>query len=167
MTLSMQERLQLLEELARRLERRRDELIEAEGEDIGTPCRAAAMELSMAVDYLRTMELDVPEVEGKAPYGTVAAILPYDAPPVMVARVGGAAILGGNRFRFSFSSQTPRTALLFQEIMAGLDPFTAVVGLDNRAFGQQCVRDPEVRVLFISGGGEVGAEYEQQAQHFD
>ncbi len=167
MTLSLPERLQLLEELARRLEARRDDLIEAEGEDIGTPCRAAAMELTMAVEHLRTMALEVPYVEGKAPYGTVAAILPYDAPPVMVARVGGAAVLGGNRFRFSFSSQTPRTTLLFQEIMAGLDPFTAVVGLDNRVFGQECVRDPDVRVLFISGGGEVGAAYEKQAGQFD
>ena len=106
-------------------------------------------------------------VAGKAPYGTVAAILPYDAPPVMVARVGGAAILGGNQFRFSCSSQTPRTARLFQEVVAGLPGFTAVVGLDNREFGRACVDDPEVRVFFISGGGEVGAAYDSQALHFD
>ena len=98
---------------------------------------------------------------GKAPYGTVAAILPYDAPPVMVARVGGAAILGGNQFRFSCSSQTPRTARLFAEVVAGLPGFTAVVGMDNREFGRACVDDPEVRVFFISGGGEVGAAYER------
>ncbi len=106
-------------------------------------------------------------VEGKAPYGTVAAILPYDAPPVMVARVGGAAILGGNQFRFSCSSQTPRTARLFQEVVAGLPGFTAMVGLDNREFGRACVDDPQVRVFFISGGGELGAVYEKQAHHFD
>jgi acyl-CoA reductase-like NAD-dependent aldehyde dehydrogenase len=97
----------------------------------------------------------------------VAAILPYDAPPVMVGRVGGAAILGGNQFRFSCSSQTPRTARLFQEIVTGLPGFTAVVGLDNREFGRACVDDPEVRVFFISGGGEVGAAYYSQALHFD
>jgi acyl-CoA reductase-like NAD-dependent aldehyde dehydrogenase len=160
-------RLKILSQLGETLARRRDDLLDAEAEDIGTPCTAAAMEVDMAVEHLRTMALEVPYVEGKAPYGTVAAILPYDAPPVMVARVGGAAILGGNKFRFSCSSQTPRIARLFQEIVAGLPGFTAVTGLDNREFGRQCVNDPEVRVFFISGGGEVGAVYEKQAHHFD
>ena len=160
-------RLKIIQKLADRLEQRRDDLMEAEAEDIGTPCTAAAMEVDMAVEHLRTMAQEVPYVEGKAPYGTVAAVLPYDAPPVMVARVGGAAILGGNRFLFSCSSQTPRTARLFKEVVAGLPGFTAVVGLDNREFGQECVDDPQVRVFFISGGGAVGAIYERQAQHFD
>ena len=113
-------RLEILQKLADRLEQHRDDLMEAEAEDIGTPCTAVAMEVDMAVSHLRTMTLEVPYVEGKAPYGTVAAILPYDAPPVMVARVGGAAILGGNQFRFSCSSQTPRTARLFAGNRGGL-----------------------------------------------
>jgi acyl-CoA reductase-like NAD-dependent aldehyde dehydrogenase len=162
-----EQRLAVLSELAHRLVQRREDLAVAEAEDIGTPCSAVAMEVDMAVEHLLTMAQEVPYVAGKAPYGTVAAILPYDAPPVMVARVGGAAILGGNRFRFSCSSQTPRVAQLFQEIVAGLPGFTPVVGMDNREFGRQCVHDPEVRVFFISGGGEVGAAYEQQARHFD
>jgi acyl-CoA reductase-like NAD-dependent aldehyde dehydrogenase len=160
-------RLAVLHELAERLAQRRDDLAEAEAEDIGTPCSAVAMEVDMAVAHLRTMEQEVPLVAGKTPYGTVAAILPYDAPPVMVARVGGAAILGGNQFRFSCSSQTPRTARLFAEVVAGLPGFTAVVGIDNREFGRSCVDDPQVRVFFISGGGEVGATYEREAHHFD
>ena len=160
-------RLAVLHELAERLVRRRDDMMEAEAEDIGTPCTAVAMEVDMAVEHLRTMALETPFVAGKTPYGTVAAILPYDAPPVMVARVGGAAILGGNQFRFSCSSQTPRTARLFQEVVAGLPGFTAVVGMDNREFGRVCVEDPQVRVFFISGGGEVGAIYAGQAHRFD
>jgi acyl-CoA reductase-like NAD-dependent aldehyde dehydrogenase len=160
-------RLEILQQLADRMEQRRADFMTAEGEDIGTPCSAVAMEMDMAVSHLRTMAIEVPLVTGKAPYGTVAAILPYDAPPVMVARVGGAAILGGNRFRFSCSSQTPLTARLFAEVVAGLPGFTAVVGMGNREFGRACVNDPEVRVFFISGGGEVGAAYEREARHFD
>jgi acyl-CoA reductase-like NAD-dependent aldehyde dehydrogenase len=167
MNQDLKARLSILQELAERLEERRSDLLEAEGQDIGTPCTAAGMEVDMAVEHLRTMAEEVPYVEGKAPYGTVAAILPYDAPPIMAARVGGAAILGGNKFRFSCSSQTPRTARLLQEIVAGLPPFTAVTGLDNREFGRDCVRDSEVRVLFISGGGEVGASYAEEARAFD
>src|SRR4030042_4654978 len=115
--------LAVLHELAERFIRYRSDLIAAEGEDIGTPCTAAAMEVDMGVEHLRTMAQEVPFVAGKAPYGTVAAILPYDASPVMVARVGGAAILGGNRFRFSCSSQAPRTARLLKEVVAGLSGF--------------------------------------------
>jgi acyl-CoA reductase-like NAD-dependent aldehyde dehydrogenase len=81
-----------------------------------------------------------------------------------VARVGGAAILEGNRFRFSCSSQTPRTARLLQKIVAGLSPFTAVTGMGNREFGRARVHDLQVRVLFMSGGGEVGAAYAQEAR---
>jgi acyl-CoA reductase-like NAD-dependent aldehyde dehydrogenase len=160
-------RLELLVQLGAVLALRRADLIAAAGEDIGTPCTAAAMEVDMAVEHLQTMALEAPYVEGKAPYGTVAAILPYDASPVMVARVGGAAILGGNQFRFSCSSQAPRTGRLLQEVVAGLPGFTAVVGLDNREFGRACVHDPEVRVFFISGGGELGADYAREAHHFD
>ncbi len=167
MSKEIEARLTVLRELAERMAGRRADLLAAEGEDIGTPVTAAAMEVDMAVEHLRTMPVEAPYVAGKAPYGTVAAIMPYDAPPVMLARVGGAAILGGNQFRFSFSSQTPRLARLFQEIVAPFPDFTPVVGLDNRKFGQQCVDDPQVRVFFISGGGEVGAAYESQARHFD
>jgi len=163
----MEKRLKLLQELAARLARRREELVTAAGEDIGAPCRVAGIEMDLAVEHLRTMAVEVPQVEGKSPYGTVAAIFPYDAPAVMLARVGGAAILGGNRFRFSFSSQTPRTARLMAEVVAPFPEFEAVVGMDNHHFGEQCVRDPLVRVLFISGGGEVGAVYAREAHAFD
>jgi acyl-CoA reductase-like NAD-dependent aldehyde dehydrogenase len=163
----MEKRLKLLQELAARLARRREELVAAAGEDIGAPCRVAGVEVDLAVEHLQTMAVEVPQVEGKSPYGTVAAIFPYDAAPVMLARVGGAAILGGNRFRFSFSSQTPITARLMAEVTAPFPEFEPVVGMDNHSFGEHCVKDPQVRVLFISGGGEVGAVYARQAQAFD
>lgn len=104
---------------------------------------------------------------GKIPYGVVAAIFPYDAAPVMLARVGGAAILGGNHFRFSCSSQTPRTAQILREVVAPFPLFNLVTGMDNRDFGAGCVQDPAVRVLFISGGGDVGEIYARHALHFD
>lgn len=163
----IEERLTLLQEVAARLAQRREDLMAAAAEDVGAPCRIAGLEVDLAVEHLKTMAEEVPEVEGKSPYGTVAAIFPYDAAPVMLARVGGAAILGGNRFRFSFSSLTPRTARVMSELVAPFPVFEPVVGLDNRSFGEQCVRDPRVRVFFISGGGELGAVYARQALAFD
>ncbi|MFZ0051453.1 MAG: aldehyde dehydrogenase family protein [Desulfobaccales bacterium] len=160
-------RLELLAELGEALARRRDDLMAAEGEDMGAPCRIAGLEVDLAVAHLKTLAEEAPYVEGKSPYGTVAAIFPYDAPAIMLARVGGAALLGGNRFRFSFSSQTPGAAQVLQEVVAPFPGIEAVTGLNNREFGRRCVQDPEVRVLFISGGGDVGDVYAQEARHFD
>ena len=165
--LSLAKRLEGLKRLGERLAARRAALIEAAGEDTGTPCTVAGMEIDLAVEHLLTMDREVPDVQGKAPYGTVAAVFPYDAVPVMLARVGGAAVLGGNRFRFSCSSQTPRTAALVKEIIAPFPEMALVTGMSNRDFGHEAVLDPEVRVLFISGGGEVGAIYAAEAARFD
>lgn len=160
-------RLELLGRLAEGLAARREELAQAAGEDIGTPHWLGRLEVDLAVEHLGTMSQEMPQVAGKAPYGIVAAIFPYDAAPVMLARVGGAALLGGNRFRFSCSSQTPRQARLLAEVTAPFPEIQAVTGVDNRVFGQQAVADPGVRVLFISGGGEVGAIYAREIASFD
>ncbi|MDP3183181.1 MAG: aldehyde dehydrogenase [Desulfobaccales bacterium] len=167
MSPEIEARLELLRQLAERLAVRREALVTAAGEDTGTPGTIAGLEVDLAVEHLHTMALEVPQVEGKSPYGTVAAIFPYDAPPIMLARVGGAALLGGNRFRYSCSSLTPRTAKLLAEVVAPFAEIQAVTGMDNRTFGQHCVHDPEVRVFFISGGGEVGAVYAKEAHAFD
>ena len=53
-------RLEILQQLADRMEQRRADFMTAEGEDIGTPCSAVAMEMDMAVSHLRTMAIEVP-----------------------------------------------------------------------------------------------------------
>jgi betaine-aldehyde dehydrogenase len=163
----IERRLELLARLGAALSRRKADLVAAQVEDIGAPCTVAALEVDLAVEHLKTMAAEVQYVEGKSPYGTVAAIFPYDAPAIMLARVGGAAVLGGNRLRYSCSSQTPRSARVLQEVVAPFLEIETVTDIDNREFGRWCVRDPAVRVLFISGGGAVGEAYAQEAQHFD
>jgi acyl-CoA reductase-like NAD-dependent aldehyde dehydrogenase len=159
-------RLNLLSSLGNVLAAHQDALVAAAGEDIGTPCTVAGIEVQMAAAHLQTMATDVPCVLNKVPYGTVAAIFPYDAVPIMLARVGGAAVLGGNTFRFSFSSQTPQSARLVSDLLPSFPPFQPNLGLDNRTFGAACVADPAVQAFFISGGGEVGRLYEAQAAAF-
>ncbi len=164
---SVRSRIRRCQELAGCLAARRAELVAAAGEDIGSPSTIAGLEVDLAVEHLKTIEEEAPYIEGKAPYGVVAAIFPYDAAPVMLGRVGGAALLGGNRFLFSCSSQTPRTARLLQEIVAPFAEITAVTGVSNQVFGERCITDPQVRVLFIAGGGEVGKLYARSADSFD
>jgi acyl-CoA reductase-like NAD-dependent aldehyde dehydrogenase len=166
-SLDFQQRLHAAKVLAEGIGARRENLAEEAARDAGFPVKVSLMEADLASDHLRTMEEEVPLVQGGDPYGTVAAIFPYDAPVVMLARLGGAALLSGNRLRFSFSSWTPRTAKLLDEIAVPVPSFEPVRGENNRDFGRRCVDDDAVRILFISGASAVGEAYRAQRHHFD
>lgn len=153
--------------LADRLQARRADLQEAAALDAGFPARITRMEVDLSVEHLRTMAEEIPWVEKRKPFGTVAAIFPYDAPAVMLARMGGAALLTGNRLRFSFSSLTPRCAIVLSEICGPVEGLEPIAEMDNREFGEECVRDTSVRVLFMSGASAVGEAYRSHADAFD
>ncbi|MHC1741828.1 MAG: aldehyde dehydrogenase family protein [Syntrophobacteraceae bacterium] len=161
------ERLKAIEVLAERLEARKEDLQEAAAVDAGFPVTITAIEVDLGVQHLRTMHEEIPWVEGRKPYGTVAAIFPYDAGAVMLARLGGSALMTGNRLRFSFTSQTPRTARLIAEVCEPISTVHPVLGMDNRTFGLRCVEDPDVRVLFMSGASAVGEAYRTRHEAFD
>jgi acyl-CoA reductase-like NAD-dependent aldehyde dehydrogenase len=161
------ERLEEIKRLADGLESQTVQLQEAAALDAGFPVKITSVEVKLAVEYLRTMEKEIEWVENGQPYGTVAAIFPYDAPSVMLARLGGSALLTGNRLRFSFSSQTPRTAALIAQLSKPFETFEPVMGQDNRGFGRECVEDEAVRVLFMSGASAVGEAYRSQHSGFD
>ena len=160
-------RLKQIKGLAGSLESRKVDFQEAAALDAGFPVKITSVEVELAVEHLNSMEEEVQWLENGQPYGTVAAIFPYDAPTVMLARLGGAALLTGNQLRFSFSSQTPRSADLIAEISRPLEAFHPVTGTNNRAFGQGCVEDEVVRVLFISGASAVGETYRREHRAFD
>ena len=162
-----QMRLAEIDRLADALERHKSSLAEAAAHDAGFPVKITAIEVDLSVQYLRTMQEEIPLITNGQPYGTVAAIFPYDAPSVMLARLGGSALLTGNRLRFSFSSHTPRTAKVLEKICAPFKSFEPVVGQDNREFGLSCVEDEEIRIFFISGASAVGDVYRRQHQSFD
>jgi len=163
----MRERLEMLAELGRRIEDREGSFCEAMALEIGQAVKVTKEEIRLSVEHLQSMEEDAPLVEGREPYGLVGAIFPYDGPTVMFARWGGAALLGGNRIRVSFSSLTPRTAELMREVCAPWQDLIEVVGKDNWVFGQECIDDPQVRVFYISGSGMVGRSYAKAITFFD
>jgi acyl-CoA reductase-like NAD-dependent aldehyde dehydrogenase len=160
-------RLQEIKQLADALESRKTQLQEAAALDAGFPVKITSVEVELAVDYLQTIEEEIEWLEDGQPYGKVAAIFPYDAPTVMLARLGGSALLTGNRLRFSFSSHTPRSAELIAAISKPFATFEPIVGQDNREFGRNCVKDNSVRVLFISGASAVGEAYRKEHEAFD
>jgi len=160
-------RLEEIGRLANEIKRRKSDLQEAAAQDAGFPIKITAIEVDLAVQHLRTMNEEIPWVEDGEPYGTIATIFPYDAPVVVLARLGGSALLTGNRLRFSLSSQTPRCADLLAEICKPFESLEPVTNQDNREFGNHCVEDQEIRVLFISGASAVGEVYKRQHTSFD
>ena len=109
-------RLDEIQRLADAINRHKTDLMEAAAYDAGFPVTITSIEVELSVDHLRTMEKEIPWVKNGRSYGTVATIFPYDAPTVVLARLGGAALLTGNALRFSLSSQTPRSASVLAEI---------------------------------------------------
>jgi acyl-CoA reductase-like NAD-dependent aldehyde dehydrogenase len=160
-------RLEEIERLADAIERQKSKLQDTAALDAGFPVKITGIEVDLAVDYLRTMKEEIPWVSRGKPYGTVATIFAYDAPTVVLARLGGSALLTGNRLRFSVSSQTPKTAAILAEICESFETIEPMIGLDNREFGKRCVEDGDVRVLFISGASAVGEIYRKHYRSFD
>ncbi|MFC1489289.1 aldehyde dehydrogenase family protein [Thermodesulfobacteriota bacterium] len=163
----LDERLKEITRLADELDCRKNDLQEAGALDAGFPVNITSIEVDLAVEHLRTMDKEIPLMADGPPYGTVATIFPYDAAVVVLARLGGSALLTGNKLRFSLSSQTPRTADLLAEICKSFDSLEPVTHQDNREFGRRCVEDEDIRVLFISGASAVGEVYRQQHESFD
>jgi acyl-CoA reductase-like NAD-dependent aldehyde dehydrogenase len=160
-------RLEEINRLADAIERQRSNLQETAALDAGFPVKITGIEVDLTVDYLRTLKEEIPYVENGKPYGTVATIFAYDAPVVVLGKLGGSALLTGNRLRFSVSSQTPKTAAILAEICDSFNTIDPMVDLDNREFGKRCVEDNDVRVLFISGASAVGETYRKQHRSFD
>jgi acyl-CoA reductase-like NAD-dependent aldehyde dehydrogenase len=160
-------RLERIEQLAAALARNKAKLQQAAADDAGFPIKITSIEVDLAIQHLQTMHEEIPWVENGRPYGTVATIFPYDAPTIVLARLGGAALLTGNRLLFSLSSQTPRTGELLTEICRPFESLSSAIGQDNREFGRRCVADPDIRMLFISGSSAVGEVYRRQHQAFD
>jgi len=160
-------RLEEIDRLADAIERQKSNLQETAAVDAGFPVKITGIEVDLAVDYLRTMKEEIPWIAGGRPYGTVATIFAYDAPAVVLARLGGSTLLTGNRLRFGVSSQTPKTAAILGEICDSFETIEPMIGLDNREFGKRCVEDNDVRVLFISGASAVGEIYRKQHRSFD
>ncbi len=166
--MKIEERLELLANLGKSIGEREDDFVKALAEDLGQAMKVTKAEIALTVEHLTTMEEDLPHLHNREPYGVVGMVLPYDAPTVMFARWVGAAVLGGNKARVSFSSQTPRTNTLMEELCQPYREWIEVItDMDNRDFGVKCVEDPEVRVFFISGSGMVGRVYESAADLFD
>ena len=162
----MNDRLEFLKTLANSIASKKEEIVKSFAEDIGVSVKIGSAEVDMTVDYLSTMEEELPWVEGRKPYGTVGAILPYDASTMMFARICGSAVIGGNKAYVSFSSLTPGVRDIIHEILLDSQYVKINVSFNNRDFSSRCCEDPDIAVFFISGGKHVGELFEKRISCF-
>jgi aldehyde dehydrogenase (NAD+) len=153
---------------------RRDEIAAAITRENGKALREASSEVDSAIkemDYqiaegVRLCGQTVPvEVAGTLAYSTreargpVAIVTPWNFPFNVPGRKGTPALMAGNTVVFKPASLTPRTGLLFTEILAGsgLPPgvINCVTG-GGGSVGAALVGDPRIKAISFTGSTAVG-----------
>jgi aldehyde dehydrogenase (NAD+) len=160
---------------------RRDEIAAAITRENGKALREAQSEVDSAIkemDYqiaegVRLCGQTVPvEVGGTLAYSTreargpVAIVTPWNFPFNVPGRKGTPALMAGNTVIFKPASLTPRTGLLFTEILAasGLPPgvINCVTG-GGANVGAALVGDPRIKAISFTGSTAVGKSIELAA----
>jgi acyl-CoA reductase-like NAD-dependent aldehyde dehydrogenase len=144
---SPRDRAELLRKVAERLKANAPELAELESREVGKPRRdAARFDISFShacfdyfaglADTLHGDILDQGPIEARIiyePYGVVAAILPFNWPPIHFAKKGAPALAAGNTVVIKPGEQAPLTVLRMVEIANEVLPpgvLNAVTGIE-------------------------------------
>jgi acyl-CoA reductase-like NAD-dependent aldehyde dehydrogenase len=167
---SPRERGSLLREVAARIREHVDELAELEAREVGKPRRdALRFDVSFshaAFDYFAGLAdtlhgeiLDQGPIEARVtyePYGVVAAILPFNWPPIHFSKKGAPALAAGNTLVIKPGEQAPLTVLRLVEIANEVLPpgvINAVCGVEA---GAALVSHPGVTRISFTGSTATG-----------
>ncbi|MDO6585833.1 gamma-aminobutyraldehyde dehydrogenase [Salipiger sp. 1_MG-2023] len=99
------------------------------------------------------------------PIGVVASIAPWNYPLMMMAWKLAPALAGGNTVVMKPSEQTPLTALLMAEVLAGILP-TGVVNVitgQGGSVGNTLINHPDIDMVSITGDVATGKKVLQAA----
>jgi acyl-CoA reductase-like NAD-dependent aldehyde dehydrogenase len=172
------ERAAILDRAAGALQERAEEAAQTICAEAGKPIAAARTEAARAVSTLtyaavaaRTLAGEVVPMEGSAagegklaltlrkPIGVVGAVSPFNFPLNLVAHKVAPALAAGCPVVLKPASQTPCSALLLAEVLAGAGlpaGWLNVVPGPAAAIGDVLVADERVRLLTFTGSGQVG-----------
>jgi aldehyde dehydrogenase (NAD+) len=168
------ERQRLLNEIADRIENRRNEFARIETLDNGKPIREARADVAMVADHFRyfagaarTHEGEtVPTGNGKnvetirEPYGVVGQVIPWNFPLLMASWKLAPALAAGNTAVLKPAEETPLSVL---ELMREIDDVlpdgvvNIVTGYGSEA-GAPLTGHPDVRKVAFTGSTAVGKE---------
>ena len=177
--LTLSQRTELLNSIAREIERRSDDFLDAEVSDTGKP-RAIASHLDIprgaanfrvfadAVKNVPTEFFEMTTPEGRkafnyslrVPKGVVAVICPWNLPLLLMTWKVAPALACGNTVVVKPSEETPGTATLLGEVMQNVGVpegvYNVVHGFGAGAAGEHLARHPGVSAITFTGETATG-----------
>jgi len=167
------ERAAMLMKLADALDADADNLALLEAEDVGKPISVSAADIPFITDNIRFFAGAARVQEGKStgeyergftsmirrePLGVTAGICPWNYPLMMVAWKLGPALAAGNTSVLKPAELTPRTTLRLAELAADIFPpgVVNVITGHGSEIGDQLVRNPDVRLVSVTGDTSTG-----------
>ena len=167
------ERAAMMLKLADALDADADNLALLEAEDVGKPISVSAADIPFITDNIRFFAGAARVQEGKSageyekgftsmirrePLGVTGGICPWNYPLMMAAWKIGPALAAGNTSVIKPAELTPRTALRLAELAADIFPpgvINVVTGHGSEV-GDQLVRNPDVRLVSVTGDTSTG-----------
>jgi 1-pyrroline dehydrogenase len=150
-----------------------DNLAQLEAEDVGKPISVAAADIPFITDNLRFFAGAARVQEGKStgeyergftsmirrePLGVTVGICPWNYPLMMAAWKLGPALAAGNTSVIKPAELTPRTALRLAELAQDIFPAGVINVITGHGseIGDQLVRNPDVRLVSVTGDTSTG-----------
>ncbi|MEQ1564500.1 MAG: 2-hydroxymuconic semialdehyde dehydrogenase [Myxococcota bacterium] len=178
--MSVQQRMDLLHAVARRIDERFEAFLEAECRDTGKALGMAravdiprgAANFRVFADIVRNVpaesfRTDTADGAGalnyttRGPKGVIAVICPWNLPLLLMTWKVAPALACGNTVVVKPSEETPATATLLGEVMneVGVPPgvFNVVHGFGPGSAGEALTRHPEVDAITFTGETRTGA----------
>jgi aminobutyraldehyde dehydrogenase len=168
------ERAAMMLQLADAMDADADNLALLESEDVGKPIAVSAADVPFITDNIRFFAGAARVQEGKStgeyergftsmirrePLGVTVGICPWNYPLMMAAWKLGPALAAGNTSVLKPAELTPRTTLRLAELAADIFPpgVVNVITGHGSEIGDQLVRDPDVRLVSVTGDTSTGA----------
>ncbi len=168
--MSPRERGRLMREVAARIRDHADELAELVAREMGKPRRDArrvdVVSSHTSFDYYGGIAesvtgqiLDQGPVEARVtyePYGVVAAILPFNWPPIHFSKKSAPALAVGNTVVIKPGDQAPLTVLRLVEIAGEVLPPGVINAVSGLEAGRHLVAHPRVERVTFTGSTATG-----------
>src|ERR1035437_6844823 len=164
------ERGTMMREVAQRIRDHADELAELCAREVGKPkrdalridvlsCHASFDYYAGVTDYVNGEILDQGPIEARVtyePYGVVAAILPFNWPPIHFSKKCAPALAVGNTVVIKPGEQAPLTVLRLTEIANEVLPPGVINAVSGMSAGAALVAHPRVERISFTGSTATG-----------
>ncbi|SDI41560.1 betaine-aldehyde dehydrogenase/aminobutyraldehyde dehydrogenase [Alteribacillus persepolensis] len=174
------ERSKALLKLADTIERKEEEFMKIESQNVGKPIEKVKGDISLTVDSLRFFAGAARNLQGlstgeyvenhtsmvrRDPMGVVGAITPWNYPLLMTAWKIGPALATGNTVVLKPSKLTPLSTLLLAELSTDIFPpgVINVVTGHAKPVGDAISHHPNIKMVSITGSVNAGKAVAQAA----